>query len=121
MPRFIAHDVTITVANGTYAELPEIANKHLVNSSPAEFQITGNTTTPTNVVVNGLLVKDCSGYLCPKFDGFEFSGGVYDNGGGNEAVVMVLGVERASFDRTTIDGTGFGPADSGISGICVCY
>lgn len=117
IPRYNqGHVLTINIANGTWAETPAVTNKRNNDSSPGEFLITGNTGTPSSVIVQGCIVRDCSGYLYPKFSGIQFSGGLGSTGG-DECIFMALGCHRVSIANCIFDGTGLGaspPADVGV-------
>ena len=117
VPRYISHLIEITIVDATYAETPKIYDKNLIASSDtADFFVTGNTTTPANVIIQGMAIRDCTGFLCPKLRGIQFSGGLGGTSG-NEAVVIATGVQSMSIDTFIIDGVGLGaspPASTGI-------
>lgn len=115
VPEYIAHAITIDIANGTWGALT-VRNKRLTKSGQADFIIDGDTTTPSNVVVQGCAVRDVHGFLAPKFQGIEFSGGLGASGG-NESVFIAVGCHRVSLDRCYVDGAGVGASPPAACGV----
>ena len=79
LPDLIAHEVTIDIANTTYSESLILENK-TATTADGNIKFTGDTSTPSNVVVDGggtgtcLLVKNLPS--CPvEIEGIKFNDG----------------------------------------------